>query len=339
MAVQYLRLTFALILSISFKLSFSQKETKVETDSSFISTSIYPDANAILIYNELKDNSKTYFTELYYDTKTINQQGAFVGNYSAGIWKEFYPVGKVKRIIDYDKAQIIYFDKIAFPFLELKNSYKLKADSILKKFYSEEFIAKHIIWCIDNSSISNLEESRGWTEEEPDQKPTEFSFGYIIMLDNKPYYDLLGFDIDENAQLIHIQYDLTSGFEQFSKGSPKSFTITHKGALEMAKQKGLVETETTKAEAYLLWERSESNNIYNGKFRFYVTLKTATIRQSKPMDRYSITDKYDVYIFNPWTSEFIEKRKMKTVENWSTQCGYKSDLVPDDECNMFILIP
>jgi len=66
-----MRQLLIIILTLSFYLSFSQENNKVETDTSVIETMYHPDFNSVGIFNELNDKSKTYYTELYFDTKKL----------------------------------------------------------------------------------------------------------------------------------------------------------------------------------------------------------------------------------------------------------------------------
>jgi len=38
-----------------------------------------------------------------------------------------------------------------------------------------------------------------------------------------------------------------------------------------------------------------------------------------------------VYVFNPWTGDFIEKKKMKSVREWEEGHGLSTGLIPDNE--------
>ena len=233
-------------------------------------------------------------------------------------------------MIDYNKGIITYFDKKAFPFLELQNSYKLKGDSIIKKIYSQEFFDKHVVWSLGSSYIYNDDESGNWTDEFK-RRPTKFLLRYNIKLDSKIYDDLIEFEIDSKGQFIPKEYEDIYGFEQLPKNSPKTFKLDRNKAVELAKQKGLQETDSTKAEAFLRWENLESKNIYNGKFRFYVLIKTNSLKDIRPGGRSSVTDKFDVYVFNPWTSEYVEKKKMKAIHSWEEMSGSSTGLLPDNE--------
>jgi hypothetical protein len=317
-------------LTLIVKISFPQGNSKIETDTSFIETRYYKEYNYYNIFNELKNSKIKHYSEFYYDTKTLKEQGVFIDGNSVGLWKEFFKDGSLKREIDYDKGVITFFDKKAFPFLKLQNSYKLNGDSIIKKIYSKEFFDKHVIWSLGSSYIYNDDESGSWTDEFK-RKPTKFLLRYNIKLEGKIYDDLIEFEINSKGQLIPNEYEEVYGFEQLSENSPKTFQLNQEKAIELAKQKGLQETDSTKAEAFLHWEKSKSNSIYNGMFRFYVLIKTHSIKDIRPGGRSGITDMFDVYVFNPWTSEFIEKKKMKAIRSWEEMSGSSTGLFPDNE--------
>lgn len=96
----------------------------------------------------------------------------------------------------------------------------------------------------------------------------------------------------------------------------------------MAKQKGLTETAQNKPFSYLTWENATSKTIYKGKFRFYVAMKTATEKHINPKGRSTVITKFDVYAFNPWTGEFIGKKKMESYRGWEKGSGSSTGLIP-----------
>jgi hypothetical protein len=82
----------------------------------------------------------------------------------------------------------------------------------------------------------------------------------------------------------------------------------------------------------LFWDydKEKKVNQFNGQFKFYVIIKVNSIKDIGPEGRYSIVDKFDVYVFNPWTGDFIEKKKMKTFREWEKYSGSGSELLPDE---------
>ena len=120
------------------------------------------------------------------------------------------------------------------------------------------------------------------------------------------------------------------GFEKIDKKQNQGFQLSFDNALRIAKQNGLVENDSTKAMSFLKWEGFNKPILYNGQFRFYVIIKTKTVKDLNPNGRSNVTDKYDVYSFNPWTGQFLEKKKMKSIRSWEEHSGSSSGLIPDD---------
>ena len=75
------------------------------------------------------------------------------------------------------------------------------------------------------------------------------------------------------------------------------------------------------------WENFKKPTLYNKRFRFYVPIKTGTVADLHPKGRSSVTDRFDVYVFDHWTGSFIGKKKMKAVQSWGEHSGNSTDLV------------
>jgi hypothetical protein len=328
--IKIMRYILPIILTFFFRLSFAQNSNKVETDSSFIETKYFPSLNSIRVFNRLKGKDKTYYTDLYYRTRKLKEQDIFVNGYPIGVSKEFFENGNLKREIDYDNGIIIYFDKKTYPFLEYQNSCKLKGDSVIKSIYSTDFFNRYISWDISRSYMYNEQESKSWTDEIKNQ-PTKFLLRYNVKFDEVIYPGLIEFEIDSKGKFIPNPYESIYGFEKLSENTSKTFALDRNKAIALAKQHGLRETDSTKAEAFLDWESFKSDSMYNGKFLFSVIIKTSSNKNISPGGRSSITDKFDAYIFNPWTAEFIEKKKMKTIRSWEKMSGNSTALLPDNE--------
>lgn len=160
-------------------------------------------------------------------------------------------------------------------------------------------------------------------------KPFSFIIRYDIQYDKEHLYDdMIEFELDEKGNFKGNKYEEIYGFEKLSLNSQKTFTLTHAKAIQLAKQNGLVETDNTKTEAFLHWENFKTENFYNGNFRYYVIIKTNFIKDIKTNSRTSIVNKFDVYIFNPWTAKFVAKKKMKAGRSWEQMSGSRKGLLP-----------
>jgi len=305
---------------------FAQEDTRVNTDSSTIETSYDRGSNTIYVLNRLHSQHKSYCTIYYYYTHAIQETGIYVDDDCYGIWKQYRPNGTLKRTIDYSNGVISYFDKKAYRFYDYQNSIKLKGDSILKSRYSAEFFNKNIVWDIGNSIVYHGTLHGDWTDNLA-KRPTGFLLRYKLKFDNKLYTKKIEFMLNSKGEFIPGEE--IKGLEKLPINSPKEFSLTIDSAIALAKKKGLTETAANKANAFLIWQKVPDSNT-EGNFRVYVTIKTDSIKDLHPESRSTVIDKYDVYVFSPWSCAFIEKKKMKTIRGWEARSGGSTGLLPDN---------
>ncbi|WP_377101727.1 hypothetical protein [Mucilaginibacter calamicampi] len=297
----------------------------MKTDSSTIETKYYQSLNSIRVFNNLNKQNKSYYTDYYYDSKKVRETGAFLNNGSYGVWREFFPNGKLKREINYAIGKITFFNKTAYPFYDYQLNIKSKADALIKHVYGDEFFKKHIIWDIGGSFIYNGTLSGNWTDS-LELKPKEFLMRYAIKFDGKTYFEMIELHIDKDGKFV--KGEDVKGLEKLSTKTSKSFALTLQKAITTAKLMGLKETSKNKANAFLTWENESSNTIYSGHFRIYVTIKTGSISSIRPRGRSTVVDKYDVYVFNPWSGTFINKTKKESITGWEEDSGSSTGLLP-----------
>lgn len=248
-----------------------------------------------------------------------------------GITKKYSEKGVLEYSQDYDNGEWIVYNKKEYPFYDLQNKMKVKADSLISKMYGQSFLKNNTVWSVGGSYIYNETESGNWTDKFK-KKPTKFLFRYDVKLDkDNRYDDLIEFELDANGNYIPNEYEAIFGFENVPDNLKGSFKLTFEYAIKQAKQLGLIENDTTKAVGILRWENFKKPELINGQFRFYVTISTKTIENIVPNGRSSRTTKYEVYSFNPWTGEFIEKKKMKSIYSWEKMSGSSTGLIPDNE--------
>ena len=290
----------------------------------------FPDNRLIITISK---NRNVVFYDYYYNG-TTQLESTFtydtLGN-PIGIAKKYTEKGILECIMDYDKGEWIVYKKEEYTFYDLQSKMKLKADSLISKMYGYDFFKNHVVWSITGSYLSNENESGYWTDKLK-EKPTEFLFRYNVKLDkDNRYEELIEFELDSNGNFIPTSYESIYGFENVPDDSKGCFKLTFENAMKQAKQLGLIENDTTKAVGFLHWESFEKSELRNGQFRFYVTIKTEIIENIVPNGRSSRITKYDVYSFNPWTGEFAEKKKMKSINSWGMFSGYSTGLMPDNE--------
>lgn len=107
--------------------------------------------------------------------------------------------------------------------------------------------------------------------------------------------------------------------------------MTKQISIDKAKQFGLVENDTIKAFTFLSWQfnKDKKLELFNGHFTYNVAINTKTIKHEPKGGRNRIEYKFDVYVFNPWTGQYIEKQKMKSYREWEELSEQTTGLMPD----------
>jgi len=322
-----LKLSLILIFLARSIALLAQNEIVVKTDSSIIRTKYFKELNSIRVFNELKNQNKSYFTDYYYEPKRVREKGVFFHNECYGIWEEFWPNGKLKREINYTTGVLNYFDKKAYPFYDYQLTIKLKADAIMKRIYSEEFFKKYLVWDIQHSFIYNDQLSGDW-KDNLGVTPEKFLIRYAIKFGGKTYPEIIELQLDKKGRFIYGER--TNGLEKLPPNTKKSFVLTPENAIVLAKQKGLIESPKKRAEAYLTWEDDDKpGTIYNGHFRVYVVVNTSSKKTVSPYGRSTVINKYDVCVFSPWSGALITKKGMHSITGWEEGSGSSTGLIPD----------
>ena len=93
----------------------------------------------------------------------------------------------------------------------------------------------------------------------------------------------------------------------------------------------MTENDTTKALTFLTWKynKEPKKEIYNGHIIYSVAFNTETILHKPINGRSRVEYKFEVYNFNPWTGQFIDKQKMKSFREWEKISGMSTGLLPD----------
>ncbi|WLD22968.1 hypothetical protein NU10_09575 [Flavobacterium dauae] len=315
-----------ILTSLSTLGQFSKQN--IETDSSkieIIKNSLY------YIYEETYNNKDSVWYSVHFikDTTKLKTEGWTTKNDKRlGIWKEYNFDGQLMYTRDYDNATCEINENL-YPFHDLLKKMKLKADSLIISTYSKEFFEKHVRFDFDCSTYDKdgYTYIGNWTEP-MNRKPERFHFSYQVKLNTSEWYDdMIRIELDEKE--IHIPKEGIYGFDKVNSGN-KTFQIDKDKAIEIAKSKGLQTNDLSTVSGFLKWEKSKNLKLfYNGQFKYYITEFTDEVKDIKK-ERSRIIYKYNVYSFNPWTGEFIEKKKMKRVREWEENSGFTSDLLPDE---------
>jgi hypothetical protein len=309
---------------------FSQEAVNVETDSSVITTRYFPDINSERVFNRLNYKPLCYYTEYYLDKESIKKKGVYSHGYPIGIWEEYNTDGKLIKQTNYNDSVWCYDNRDKFRFYDLQLKMKLIGDSLICNTYSKKFFKNHVEFNSMQSSMKNKNEYALWYER-INERPTGYSLYYDFKLDNGYIYNnMIRINLDTLGRYIASEADYDpQGFEKLPKNSDKNFTLNHDSAFATAKHYGLVETDSTKARSFFKHESSNESAFYNLTYKFYIIqkYKSEKIDGKSPHYLYHLIDYYNVWIFNPWSAEFIEHKEMKTDFDYDGGHGNRSGLI------------
>ena len=315
---------FFLLLSLA---TTAQNLSVATTDSSRIETRLYPGGREVkeilatkdLVYYRFYRNDQTVATT----TATHTKAGRPIG-----ITRDYNDRGQLLYTVDHERGTWRVADKHLYPFYEVQDRMRSKADSTIAAIYGRQFLLASTVWNVQGSAIYNATESGNWTDRF-DAKPTEFLFRYDVKLSpGRVYPELIEFKLDANGHFIPNEFEEVFGFEKRPQVPAPRFTLAYQSAIETTRKKSGARNQPLSG--FLKWESFKKTALYNGHFRFYVPIKTGTLTDLHPKGRSSVTDQFDVYVFNPWTGAFIGKKKMKAVRSWEERSGNSSGLVPDN---------
>ena len=325
MKINILLAFFALFSGLSVFGQFSRE--KISTDSSeieIIRNSVYH------IYQESFNNKDSVWRSVHFikDTTRLTTEGwAKKSGHRIGVWKEYNFNKQVLYTRDYDNA-ICEVNKKLFPHHGILEGMKKTADSLIISNYSQEFFDNQVRFNFNCYAYDKDGYVGSWTEP-MERKPTKFLFRYQVRLKNSDWQsEMIGINLDENGNYIpsHASFN-NYGFEKLNSEN-RTFEIDKTKAISIAKEHGL---EGENVSEFLKWERFNRATFYDGQFKYYIAELSDQIDEVNKEGRSRITYKFNVYSFNPWTGEFLEKKKMKQLKEWGKNSGFTSDLLPDEE--------
>lgn len=336
----------AIISFLSISLSgYSQFERiEFDTDSSnveLIRNSVY------WIWEETFIERDSIFRSVRFinDTTQIHREGwkNKEGKY-LGVWKEYNEEGELMHERDYDNGTC-KINKSLYPYYDILEQMKKKADSLIVVTYSQNFFDNHVRFNFNCIAYNGKWKKYSWSEEkkwildylgtwtEPMKlKPNSFLFRYDVKLDNSDWYqDMIGIKLDSLGNYVpsHDRWN-NYGFEKVETKNG-SFSIDKEQAIKIASQYGLNANNESEISELLTWERFSKAEFYDGQFRYYITELYDEIIYKEGNDRQGIIFKFNVYVFNPWTNEYIEKKKMKSRKEWGENSGHSTGLRLDKE--------
>lgn len=324
------------LLNLYLIQGYSQYESiEFETDSTkieLVRNSLYR------IWEEsykLKD-SVFYSVRYIKDTTQINLQGwkRKNGQYF-GEWSEYKIDGTWLYTIDYSNHNWTYNEE-EFKFQALKDSMKAKADEILIHKFGKEFFDNNLEFNFDGHTYiakwKTYETGTFWVHEylgswtEPiNERPNSYIIAYSIKLgENEFYNDMLAIKLDSTGNLIDEQSKFEINLEKIVIPRKGKFTITREKAIQISRANKLKEANTENYETTLRLGWGNSTE-YPGEFYYEVAQQygESTIGDCKP--NCIVTKFFNIWRYNPWTSELIFKQPMKKITKWSQGCGESGD--------------
>lgn len=318
-------------------------EQKIDTDSSEISivrNSVYRVYKEIYKYKDSIWYSVSYID----DTTQINTEGWLRKPWKyTGIWKEYAKNGEWMYTKDYDKGTYEVNPEL-YPYSDLLEKMKLKADSLVINTYSKDFYDKYVRfefesyayyahWITIGDETFITKDYLGSLTEPLKGKPNSYKFRYEVRLAPNDKKSIeIGIDLDSLGNYEPSKDDFWNnyGFEEVI-GDKKTFLLDTLVAKQIAIKNGLKVCDTCIISEFLTWENYKNRTFYNGKFCYYIIEQTSKTEYKEGKDRQGIIYRFNVYSFNPWTGEFIEKKKMKSRSEWGPNSGHSTGLLPDND--------
>lgn len=305
----------------------------IETDSStieIIRNSIYR------CYEETYKNKDSIWWSVSYidDTTQVNTEGwkTKSGKY-LGVWKEYTRQGDLMYTWDHD-AGTCEVNPLLYPYHETLKKMKKIADGLIVSAYSQAFFDQHVRFDFDCYAYDKDGYVGDWTTP-MERIPKEFLLRYAVRLSAADEYtnEMIRIDLDSIGNyIINSDYPRPRyGFEDLGKNSARTFNLDKVKAKEIAIANGLIDSKTSEITESLTWESFKNPGFYNGRFLYYLTEFTGKTEYTEGQNRKGIIFRYNVYAFNPWTGEFIEKKKMKSIREWGPHSGHSSGLMLDKE--------
>jgi len=335
----------SIAIILSFASAFGQKPFReiIETDSSkieIIRNSVYR------VYEETyKKNDSVWYNVTYIDDTTkLNTEGwKQKSGKQLGTWREYNRKGDLLYTRNHDKHTCVVNPKL-YPYHQTLEKMKIIANSLIIDAYGKEFMDKHIVFEFDcyayNKKRIKIGKDSIWTKDylgswtEPmKSKPNTFLLRYEVRLNPTDKNSIeLGVCFDDKGNYVASSDDTWNnyGFELVKPGH-KEFVLDKTKAIAIAKQNGLVESDSSKIDEFLFWENFKKQQYYNGQFRYYITELIGQENYQISKERQGIKYKYMGYIFNPWTGEFVEKKKMKSIREWENGNGLSTELQLNNE--------
>jgi hypothetical protein len=289
-----------------------------------------------------KDKDSVWYSVRYIkDTTQVKTEGwkTKKGKH-IGVWKEYTINGELMYTWNHEMG-ICEVNPKLYPYHGLLEKMKLKADGIIIKTYSKVFFEKHVKFNYECNAYYGqyktystgtfwINDYLGSWIEPLKGKPNTFMFRYDILYDSGELFSR-GIELELDSIGNYIPNE-DKGFEKLLDNSPRVFSVNKFNIIEKAKENGLELSDTATYFCFLTWESFKKPDFYNGQYKYYIAVKSGEKKEISELEngRSRITEKFTVYEFNPWTSEYLNTKKMKAVREWEKLSGSSTGLIPDE---------
>lgn len=308
------------------------EKSQFETDSTaveLIRNSVYHIKEEVY---KLKD-SVFYSVSYIEDTTQLHIEGwkRKNGQYF-GEWSEYKLDGTWLYTIDYTNHAWDY-NKDEFLFQALKDSMKIRADNILIHKFGQAFFEKNVVFNFHGHTYigkwTTYENGTFWTQDkylgawiQPiSQKPNTYVLDYTIQLAANELYDnILRIELDSTGNLIDEPSKFEVRFEGIVAPQAGEMTISRDKAIQMSRANELISSERNTFQTSLRfgWRKMAE---YPGEFYYEVLQQYDESIDGDCRPNCTETKFFNVWRFNPWTSELLFKSPMKQITRWSNGCG------------------
>lgn len=192
--------------------------------------------------------------EEYYFHNTTQLQS--ITEYNAngdrtGMYKEYLKNGKLDQTIDHDRQIWTVYNTQAHPYYKKQQAMQTKADSIIARWYGQEFFNKHVIFDPGQSKLGKKDGSWSFWTEPFKEQPKDYILVYYLKIDGQKFHKRIGFTFNKAGELVKED---TYGLQPLPTQSHAGFQLTFKQALKEAVRHGFPENDTAKADGVLKWE-------------------------------------------------------------------------------------
>lgn len=286
-----------------------------------------------IISNNLKITRTTFNDEkgvrmlekqIYIENGQLKTKGLAINGFKRGAWKIYDPAGKVLEIRDYETGVWDAIDTSLLSYHQFRVEVKAVTDSILIANYGKSFFDRHLMFNIENSTVSSndLNWIGGRWCGKIKAKPSSFSVKYDIVMGHSRLNTAISLSLNGEGQIIE-SYTGNSGkiegLQSVDKSQQK--TISESKAIDDLMQLGLLKSAEQPDTTFLKWEKTDRKT-NNGKFIYSLLYLTEKSTNQIGNNKRKILE-YKAYNFDLYKGEFIEASRMLDIYGLEQNNGFR----------------